>query len=500
MTNVSEFRVNYTNLDIDTLLAQTGDLMILESGLTSDVDGTVLESWTYTAYDGATWPAGLTLSRDEVQSLTDQGRTVVGYVNVSVTDHARGYWDNDWVQWSDASNLDYGPLNPNAGDIPDWLLNNHGYAGSGDGNAPFGYIVDYTDPEWQARVIAEAVHMVTSVDQGGLGYGGVFLDDVVRYLEAAENDGMAAGGFATDMLRFVSEIMTEVRAVNPEAYIAVNSGAYIGWDNDLGAQTVEVLAYFDMIDALMMENQYGTDAWGDVLNNDLHWGGDVDFLAVQSINNPDTQTYADWAYDRGLIPYLLAAEVYDGAATLTQPGTAGDDVIFGGDGPNALKGIDGADEIRGAGGDDTLYGGKHDDLIFGGKGDDALYGQAGADDMRAGQGDDILLGGGGGDKLRGNKGDDTFLFTKLTDSAVGTTYDRIMGFEQGQDVIDVAALATGWTLALDSGLKGGGPTVGTRDKNDHTVVSLDVDGDGAADMKMLVMYVQDLTADDFVLV
>ena len=202
---------------------------------------------------------------------------MIGYLNTCVTDHNRTYWNDAWVDYAAPGaggngNRDVGPVQPGA---PGYLTGNHGLATSG--TTALGYIVDYTDSAWQARVIAEAVQMVSSPSQGGLGMDGVFLDDVGRYYDAAANDPTYSfAQAAQDMIAFVNAIADAVHAVNPDAYITVNGGAYIGPDSGHpgGQDYADFLAN---VDALMMESQYGTNAWPDAMTN---WGPGHDFLAV----------------------------------------------------------------------------------------------------------------------------------------------------------------------------------------------------------------------------
>ena len=78
-------------------------------------------------------------------------------------------------------------------------------------------------------------------------------------------------------------------------------------------------------------------------------------------------------------------------------GTAGDDVLRGGND---------RDVIMGLGGDDVLRGVNDDDVICGGAGNDVLEGGNGKDVLLGGFGDDFLVGGNGGDVMRGGPGVD----------------------------------------------------------------------------------------------
>lgn len=198
-------------------------------------------------------------------------------------------------------------------------------------------------------------------------------------------------------------------------------------------------------------------------------------------------------------------------------GGVGNDVLTGNQVANTLDGGDGADTLMGRGGGDRLLGGKGQDALLGGNGndelnggngndaldgedgDDLLKGRNGDDNLRGGAGADTLIGGKGSDVLRGNGGHDVFVFQSVQDSMVGEKYDRIVGFKPGADSLDYSSFDAALTLAINSGLKGGGPTLATRVKDGNTVVSVDIDGDGSADMKVIVKDVLDLAADDFIL-
>jgi Ca2+-binding RTX toxin-like protein len=74
-------------------------------------------------------------------------------------------------------------------------------------------------------------------------------------------------------------------------------------------------------------------------------------------------------------------------------GSAGDDVLLGGDGDDVLGGGDGSDVIFAGSGDNVALGGAGDDVLRGEEGDDVLDGGAGDDILIGGAGDDVLLNG-----------------------------------------------------------------------------------------------------------
>lgn len=111
---------------------------------------------------------------------------------------------------------------------------------------------------------------------------------------------------------------------------------------------------------------------------------------------------------------LLAA-----GARVDESGTwAGDNVLDGGDGDDALFGVAsglqafGTTMLLGGAGKDTLVGGEGLTVGSGGLGDDVLTAGAGAATLFGGEGHDLLVAGTGGGRLVGGDGDDT-LYTTL---------------------------------------------------------------------------------------
>ncbi|KPP89545.1 MAG: Hemolysin-type calcium-binding repeat (2 copies) [Rhodobacteraceae bacterium HLUCCA08] len=151
-------------------------------------------------------------------------------------------------------------------------------------------------------------------------------------------------------------------------------------------------------------------------------------------------------------------------------GSDGDDTVYGMQGQDIIATLDGADVIYGGDEADWISSGRGNDIVHGDDGDDTIrtnrgndtaYGGSGADDIRGGGGNDLILGGGdddylvgenGADTLDGGAGDDVLIGgfdattpDGLTDTFVyrtgadGGGYDRIRGWEDGIDVIDLTA-------------------------------------------------------------
>jgi len=84
--------------------------------------------------------------------------------------------------------------------------------------------------------------------------------------------------------------------------------------------------------------------------------------------------------------------------------------VFGKAGDDVLLGSTGSDALFGNSGFDILIGGPKSDNLFGGMGDDHLQGDEGKDSLFGGPGNDQLDGGMSDDNLSGGTGQDTFVY------------------------------------------------------------------------------------------
>jgi uncharacterized repeat protein (TIGR01451 family) len=87
-------------------------------------------------------------------------------------------------------------------------------------------------------------------------------------------------------------------------------------------------------------------------------------------------------------------------------GTAGDDVLTGGNGRNLILGLAGDDIITGGNEADCLIGGSGHDIIYGLNGNDFIAGNHGDDELYGGDGNDVISGGAGDDTIQSNNGND----------------------------------------------------------------------------------------------
>lgn len=154
--------------------------------------------------------------------------------------------------------------------------------------------------------------------------------------------------------------------------------------------------------------------------------------------------------------------------------------------------------IRGTAGNDTLTGAP------GGK---LMYGDGGNDTITGGNGADTIYGGAGADQMNGGAGADRFVYNSASHSGVTTgTRDFIYGFQQNVDKIDLSAIDANSTVSgnqaftfLGTGAHGAGGTLNYAHSGGNTIVSGDINGDGAADFAIELGGMYTLTVNDFVL-
>ena len=168
-----------------------------------------------------------------------------------------------------------------------------------------------------------------------------------------------------------------------------------------------------------------------------------------------------------------------------------------------IEGLGGNDTIIGTALDDLVDGGKGNDSLSGGAGSDKLFGQAGDDVLLGGSGNDVLDGAAGNDRLSGGIGSDTltggagkdvFVFTSLDDSNDVSGVDHIVDFSLKKgDRIDLSAIDANSTLAGDQVFRFIGTTqffgagqLRYENVSGHTEIYGDVNGDGIADLRIVV--------------
>jgi uncharacterized protein (TIGR01370 family) len=468
VTIFNSYALQFSNFTATTLANTGAELIITESALTSA-------------------NATPTLTSTDLAALAAAGKIVVAYVNTSVTDAGRAYWNNAWVTPTNLDEPDVGTIHPGA---PDWLVNNLGgvdFAPEAPGQPPADEAirVDYRNADWRNLVISQAVAQVQA------GYGGVFLDDVAQYFAAGNRSVPFDTTFTDSMMQLVIEVAAAVRAANPDAKIIVNAGIFIGFDSTDGAAGALFTAYREAIDGMIIETQFESELPGPgTLTAALANFPGVSIMPLESLaRGVDPEKLLDFAANNpGLLPYIVPNEDYASFVRTPVVGTSGNDTLLGaadyanvmggGNGDDrltgrqladALYGHAGRDNLRASGGNDTAFGGSGNDALVGGTGNDKLYGgtdndtlrgeadadtlwgDAGTDTLYGDAGNDILQGGldndrlyggtevdrlrggAGNDLLYGGAGTDRFIFDGLNGN------DGVLDFEQRQDRLDLRA-------------------------------------------------------------
>lgn len=128
-------------------------------------------------------------------------------------------------------------------------------------------------------------------------------------------------------------------------------------------------------------------------------------------------------------------------------GNAGADSIDGEEGNDILHGGSGSDELAGGSGNDAIFAGDGDDALSGEDGNDLLHGESGRDLLRGGLGNDWMFGGSGSDLLMGEEGNDYLLGDSGSDLLHGGDGDDLIRAGTGSDLI----LGHGGNDRIDTG-------------------------------------------------
>ncbi len=182
------------------------------------------------------------------------------------------------------------------------------------------------------------------------------------------------------------------------------------------------------------------------------------------------------------VSYTLAANVEN----LTLLLLAGNVDGTGSNVRNTIIGTRGDNVLHGMGDTDTLYGGNGADTLYGDDGNDVLYGENDNDTLYGGNGEDTLTGGGGAD---------TFVFTDLDIHRTGlgqsANKDKILDLSfNANDRIDLSAIDANTGLGGDQAFTFVSKFTGVAGQatltfsGGVTALSLDVDGDGYADLRV----------------
>lgn len=171
-----------------------------------------------------------------------------------------------------------------------------------------------------------------------------------------------------------------------------------------------------------------------------------------------------------------------------------------------LSGTSGSDTLSGGANDDRLSGRAGSDILSGRDGDDHLSGGSGNDRLQAGTGADTLRGGAGRDQVHGGTdgAGDTFVFSRTSDSAVGSRRDVVFNFTPGSDDIDLQRIDAVASTAANESFQWADQTatahsVWWRATSDGILLRADVNGDAKADFEVLLRGAQSISSWDVML-
>jgi len=168
--------------------------------------------------------------------------------------------------------------------------------------------------------------------------------------------------------------------------------------------------------------------------------GDEDFTVTNSSmtgNGTDVLLALEIAeINAGDSPNLIDVSAFLGFRGFVQVRAfGGDDTIIGSAGPDVLNGGDGNDSLVGGEGDDLLNGDAGNDILQGKEGDDTLNGGDDNDGLSGFTGNDVLNGERGFDRLFGGDGNDTLTGGNARDTLFGGAGDDFLAGNDGPDTL-----------------------------------------------------------------
>ena len=184
-------------------------------------------------------------------------------------------------------------------------------------------------------------------------------------------------------------------------------------------------------------------------------------------------------------------------------GSTGNDTYTGTRFGDRVAGDAGNDSLAGADGHDTINGGAGNDTVLGGNGNDRIVGDAGADRLFGDAGNDQITGGAGKDTMTGGTGKDTFVFSSTADSP-NNARDTIADFASN-DVLQLTAIdantarAGNQAFTIVDKLDGHAGQLSLFSNASGTTVFGDTDGDGAADIAIVLSGYLKFQTDDVLL-
>ena len=162
-------------------------------------------------------------TKDEIQSLKDEGKVVLAYLSIGEAEDYRFYWKESWNE---------NPPSFLGEENPDWAGN---------------YKVKYWEKEWWKKVIRPYLKKIISA-----GFDGVYLDIIDGYYYYGEQDGKMKKR-ANQMVRLVEKIAKFSRRKEGQEFaIFPQNGSSILDD----ASTKFKNRYLNVIDGIGVESLY----------------------------------------------------------------------------------------------------------------------------------------------------------------------------------------------------------------------------------------------------
>lgn len=164
------------------------------------------------------------------------------------------------------------------------------------------------------------------------------------------------------------------------------------------------------------------------------------------------------------------------------------------------------ENVSGSEHSDKLLGTNGNNKLVGWEANDELVGRGGGDTLEGDSGSDKLVGGAGADKLTGGDQRDIFVYTKASDSS-SKAFDTITDFVHNEDRLDFSALKLAGGAAFRLiGDHAFGHHIGEIQviehdakgtAHDYTMLGVDLDGGGKADLEIELTGLVTLSKHDF---
>ncbi len=284
----------------------------------------------------------------------------------------------------------------------------------------------------------------------------------------------------------------------------------LGNDTLTGGGGVDVLAGEAGNDRLVVSAGNGSTVDGGADTDTLAISGAVSLASLVSIEAIELSAGAALTLTGTQFANGLASNsVLSGTGTITVNLTEG--TAFSASAMTLAGGSNIGFTVNGAAGDDIIKAFFNSaNTINGNGGNDQIRGGLLVDTINGGDGNDKILGYSGADLLTGGAGNDQFRYWFAADSGIGAAADRITDFVIGADRLNFALLDTdpvapglqSFAFVGTAAFAGGGAAqLRYLSSGGDLIVQADINGDGAADMEVLLQGLvgQTLTSAQFML-